>query len=239
PRLVYGGAGTALPPNPASLFGGPNDASRAPQIVYPMDGVMMPPNIGRIDVHFVPGANNTVFEIALRGPGVDLKYYLRCGNPIEAGCVVPLDIDGSRYVGEGNRGLDPVALTIRGTDDSGAAVGTSAGINLSFSEAELQGAIYYWAIVAAIGTGRYTSSIMRFDFAEPNSTPEQFLALGQGSACLGCHALSRDGLKLASLFGGQWGGGLVYAPDLTKAPTDPTLLALNNDPAQGLQFSSF
>jgi hypothetical protein len=239
-RIVYGGAGAVLPPHPETLFGGPNDAGRAPQIVYPSDGVMMPPNIGRIDVHFMPGANNTVFEIGFDGPAVAIKYYVRCGNPIEGGCVVPLDIDGSRYIGEGDRGLDPVTVTIRGTDDAGSGVGTSTRVRLSFAEQELQGAIYYWAIVAAIGTGRYTSSIMRFDFAEPNSTPQPFLALGpQGSACLGCHALSRDGLKLASLFGGQWGGGLVYAPDLTKPSNDPSLLALNNDPAEGLQFSSF
>jgi hypothetical protein len=238
-RIRYGGAGPALPPDPARLFGGSADSSRAPQIVYPSDGVMMPPNIGRIDVHFMPGAANTLFEVGFKGPAVDIKYYVRCGNPIEGGCVVPLDIDGSRYIGQGNRGLSPVAVTVRGTDDTGAGVGTSTAVNMAFSETELQGAIYYWAIVAAIGSGRYTSSIMRFDFAQPNSTPEQFIALGQGSACVGCHALSRNGLKLASLFGGQWGGGLVYAPDLTKLPTDPALLALNNDATQGLQFSSF
>jgi hypothetical protein len=238
-RLVYGGAGAALPANPASLFTGPASAARAPRIVYPSDGVMMPPNLGRLDVHFLPGAGNTVFEIAFRGAAVDLRYYVRCGNPIESGCVVPLDVDGSRLIAEGNRGLAPVTITVRGTDDAGTNVGTSAPVSMSFAESELQGAIYYWAIVAAIGTGRFTSSIMRFDFAQPNSAPEQFIALGQGSACVGCHTLSRDGTKLASLFGGQWGGGLVYAPDLTKQPTDPTLLALNNDAADGLQFSSF
>jgi len=238
-RIQYGGAGPALPPNAPSLFGGPNDATRAPEVVYPSNGVMMPPNVGRIDVHFMPGANNTVFEVGFKGAAVDLKYYVRCGNAIEGGCVVPLDLDGSRYIAEGNRGLAPVAVTVRGTDDTGTSVGSSAPVNLSFSETELQGAIYYWAIVAAIGTGRYTSSIMRFDFAQPNAAPEQFIALGQGSACVGCHALSRDGSKLASLFGGQWGGGLVYAPDLSKQPSDPTLLALNNDATEGLQFSSF
>jgi hypothetical protein len=238
-RIRYGGAGPTLPANPASLFSGPNNAGRSPQVVYPNDGVMMPPNLGRIDVHFMPGPGNTVFEVGFKGPAVDIKYYVRCGNPIEGGCVVPLDVDGSRYIAQGNRGLSPVVLTVRGTDDAGVSVGSSAPVSLSFSETDLQGAIYYWAIVAAVGTGRFTSSIMRFDFAQPNSNPEQFIALGQGSACVGCHTLSRDGSKLASLFGGQWGGGLVYAPDLTKQPNDPSLLAINDDPAQGLQFSSF
>jgi len=65
-RIRYGGAGPALPANPASLFAGPSSPSRSPQIVYPSDGVMMPPNVGRIDVHFLPGVGNTV----LPAPGM-------------------------------------------------------------------------------------------------------------------------------------------------------------------------
>ncbi len=240
PRLALGNAGAALPAAPETLFGGPADAARAPAIVYPTDGALMPPNVGRVDVHFLPGsALNTLFEVAFDGPAVALKYYVRCGNPVQGGCIVPLDVDGSRYVTQGNRGLDGVTVTVRGTDDTGSAIGESTPVTLHFSDGDVQGAVYYWAIVAAIGTGRFNSSIMRFDFADPASTPQQFIALGQGSACVGCHTLSRDGSKLSALFGGQAGGGLVYAPDLTKQPSDPTLLAVNDDTSQGLHFSSF
>ena len=77
---------------------------------------MMPPNVGRIDVHFMPGAGNTVFEVRFKGPAVDLAYYCDAGDPIQGGCVIPLDIDGARYIAQGNRGLSPVLLTVRGTD---------------------------------------------------------------------------------------------------------------------------
>ncbi|HVJ14625.1 MAG TPA: hypothetical protein VM686_04265 [Polyangiaceae bacterium] len=240
PREVFGSAGLPLPADPESLFGGSEQATRAPSIVYPPDGAMMPPNVGRLDVHFLPGsASNTVFEVAIDGPAVALRYYVRCGTAVEGGCILPLDEQGTRYVTQGNRGTDGVTITVRGTDDTGSAFGTSEPVKLLFSDSEVQGAVYYWAIVAAIGTGRFNSSIMRFDFGNPASVPEQFIALGQGSSCVGCHTLSRDGTKLGALFGGNSGGGLVYAPDLTKQPTDPSLLAVNNDQTQGVHFSSF
>jgi hypothetical protein len=240
PRRTLGGAGAALPARPETLFEGTENAARAPTIVYPTNGVMMPPNVGRLDVHFLPGsAQNTVFELSIDGPGVALRYYVRCGTPVEGGCIVPLDEQGARYVSQGNKGTEGVTITVRGTDDTGTTVGTSEPVTLVFSDEDVQGAMYYWAIVAAIGTGRFNSSIMRFDFANPAAQPEQFISLGQGSGCVGCHALSRDGTKLGALFGGNFGGGLVYAPDLTKQPADPSLLAVNNDQSQGVHFSSF
>lgn len=239
-RQKLGSAGTPVPAEPEALFDGAEDAARAPTIVYPTGGVMMPPNVGRLDVHFLPGsAQNTLFELGIEGPGVSMRSYVRCGTPVEGGCIVPLDEQNTRYVSQGNAGTDGVTITVRGTDDSGTSVGSSEPVTLLLSDEEVQGAMYYWAIVAAIGTGRFNSSIMRFDFANPAAAAEQFIALGQGSACVGCHTLSRDGTKLSALFGGNSGGGLVYAPDLTKKPSDPSLLGVNNDQSQGVHFSSF
>jgi hypothetical protein len=240
PREAFGSAGLPLPAAPETLFAGTQDTARAPSIVYPAAGAMMPPNVGRLDVHFLPGsASNTVFEVAIDGPAVALRYYVRCGTPVEGGCILPLDEQGTRYVSQGNRGTDGVTISVRGTDDAGTAFGSAEPVTLSFSDTEITGAVYYWAIVAAIGTGRFNSSIMRFDFGNPASVPEEFIALGQGGSCVGCHTLSRDGTKLSALFGGNSGGGLIYAPDLTKKPGDPSLFAVNDDQSQGLHFSSF
>src|SRR5262245_33860532 len=53
-----------LPPDPGSKFGGTLDPGRAPDLVYPNDGVLVPPNLGKLEFHFHPGANNTLFELS-------------------------------------------------------------------------------------------------------------------------------------------------------------------------------
>src|SRR5947209_963980 len=52
-----GSAGMGVPPNAGTIFSGaPADPTRAPQLVYPNDGALFPPNVTGIEVHFVPGA---------------------------------------------------------------------------------------------------------------------------------------------------------------------------------------
>src|SRR5689334_22105155 len=51
---TYRDPGATLPADPAAPFGGTPDAARAPALVYPNDGVLVPPNLGRLEVHFRP-----------------------------------------------------------------------------------------------------------------------------------------------------------------------------------------
>ena len=61
-----------------------NDASRAPQLVYPNDGVLFPPNVSGIEIHFTPGANNTLFEVSVVGALATFNVYVRCTTPPES-----------------------------------------------------------------------------------------------------------------------------------------------------------
>ena len=54
---------STLPSDPGGAFGGPADPGRDPQLVYPNAGVALPPNRGRLELHFRPGAGNTLFEV--------------------------------------------------------------------------------------------------------------------------------------------------------------------------------
>ena len=76
----------ALPPSPAKAFTGPTAAARAPELVYPNDGVLLPPNLFEIEVHFRPGPiENTLFEIAFANALTDVRAYARCapvGDPV-------------------------------------------------------------------------------------------------------------------------------------------------------------
>ncbi|MGN6108285.1 MAG: TolB family protein [Kofleriaceae bacterium] len=204
-----------LPSDPAGAFGGPADPSRAPGLVYPNDGVVLPPNLGQLELHFRPGAGNTLFEVRFYNAVLDLKVYLRCTQPLGGGCIYQPDAQVWRWLAETNRGSAPVNWTVRGTDDAGTGVGTSTEMDLRFSPEDVTGGIYYWTTTS--------QAIMRFDFASATQTTAEtfFGSEMTGGTCVGCHALSRDGTKLVAESGGQNDGRLLLLDVATKTPMVP------------------
>lgn len=209
-------ASTDLPADPAAPFDGPVDAGRAPSGVYPNDGVVVPPNLGRLELHFLPGANNTLFELSFDSTTLAVTVYLRCTQPLNGGCVYQPDPVLWRWLAESARGLEPVAWSLRATDDAGTGVGVGGVAEIGVAPDRIAGGIYYWT--TSNGTG-----IMRWDFASDTQTePERFLGteLSDGT-CIGCHALSRDGTKLVAEAGGQNDGRILLVDVATKTPMTP------------------
>ena len=209
-----GGASPPLPAAPAAPFGGPADAARAPQLVYPNDGVLLPPNLNGIEVHYRKGsASNTLFEVAFHNADSDVRAYTRC-VPLGDGCVYRPSNAVWRQIAETNRGLGPVSVTERGTDDAGTAVGTSAAAALTFAKEDLRGGLYYWTTTL--------QSIERWDFGSTTQTTAATVvgpADGDGKTCVGCHALSRDGNKMVATLGGQNDGRLLLWDVARKTAT--------------------
>ncbi|MFO0685536.1 MAG: hypothetical protein U0234_25980 [Sandaracinus sp.] len=224
------GAGAPIPAMPGTLFGGSADASRAPELVYPNDGVLLPPNLGRVEIHWRVGSPaNTLFEIGFSNDVTDVRFYTRCERPAgvaDGGCIYEPSGGDWTSIAETNRGQTPVTVTVRATDDTGSGVGTSDTIDVRFSRDALMGTLYYWAASS--------TSIQRYDFgaasgmAMPVITPAQ-----AGGTCVGCHAVSRDGTRIVASVGGQNAGGIELY-DLT------TYTALRSDPnSHVIQFGSF
>lgn len=215
------GASPALPVNPGTKFGGTLDAGRAPRIVYPNDGTMLPPNLRRLDIHWDKGTGNDLFQLTFAGSNSHVTYYARCAGGagyVANACGFELDQTGYAYIAASNNG-GSVKLTIKGTDDTGATFGQSQDITVNLAESNVEGGLYYWGVVPPD-----TGKVMRVDFGNPNSIPEGFVVPGTDGLsntggfdkCVGCHALSRDGKKLVASRGGRWDGRLVYLNDLTK-----------------------
>ncbi len=192
---------TGLPANPEGPFTGPANAGRAPDVVYPNDGVLLPPNLGRLEVHFRPGANNNLFEVSFSNDLTDIKVYTRCVLPMNGGCIYTPDSKVWAWIAETNRGGADVAIATRGTDDAGSGVGTSGAVKLAFSYENMKGGIYYWK---ASGGAMSESAIMRYDFGNVAQTvAEKFVGPEKaGGKCVGCHSISRDGSKMVASAGG-------------------------------------
>ena len=211
-------AASGLPPVPATpetKFGGAVDGTYKPKIVYPNDGVMVPPNVGPTEIHFLPkNASTTLFELAFTNGSVDLRVHLRCYLPAdvtapagERGCIYTPDEEVWKLLAESNRGGQAVKLTVRAADDTGTGtVGVSDPISIEFARTDVKGALYY--STTAGGTG-----VMRHDFADASAkqaTPVLRTSnVATSVSCVGCHAVSPNGKTLVAEVNGQNDGRLV------------------------------
>jgi hypothetical protein len=261
-------SGAAVPSNAQNLFGGPSDGGapdsgladsgasvgaldpmRAPTVYYPNNGAMLPPNLAQLEVHWQPGSPaNTLFRVSFESASASIVYYVRCGNGavsapglVAGACALHLDATGYGYLAQSNAGHGNVALTVAGTDDNGTSYGVSASDNLQFAQEPVNGGVYYWDVTQ--------KRIMRFDFGGTQTTPDIFLApldYGTDGTCIGCHALSHDGTRMAASQGGQHDGRLIYLNNIGKpttpplpARTDRNYLTQNGDANDHIQFASF
>ncbi|MES1185886.1 MAG: hypothetical protein ABUL60_18885 [Myxococcales bacterium] len=165
-----------------------SDAERDPAIVYPSHETMFPLNVSHIRHDWSAGANN-LFELRFVGPNTTVTVYTASLS------WTPSDEEWD-WIAESNRGAS-VELSVSGLNSADPVdAWTSAPITLLFSDAAVEGAIFYWS------TG--TKGIMRATVAQP--LPEKFYTdptAADAEQCVACHTLSRDGKRLAVGYNGE------------------------------------
>jgi hypothetical protein len=210
------GSGCAFP----SSLTAPACASSAPaiKVVYPNNGVLVPPNMNVISVQWTPyGSAYKTFEVDFENSVTDVRVTTTCATQTtdtsvvsgalspqaSGGCDLELSQAEWMNLAAANRGNGPVTITVRGTTDGTCATVSQDSIKLSFAQEDLLGAIYYWkscensacGMNATTGTG---GQIWRKDFG--SAAAEQQVTGGAGNAlnasCNGCHVLSRDGQRM-------------------------------------------
>jgi hypothetical protein len=210
------GAGGIDPGQSSGMFNGPASSQAAcnPNLVYPPDGVLIPPNTNVIEVHFTlgnPAAN--LFEISFTNSATNVRVYTACtgstaadGQPLGGGCVFELNQAEWDYIARTNSDRDPVKVQVRAVGCDGTNVASSNTRNISFAKEDLQGTLYYWASQRiTLGGQNYNSGgVYRYDYgvrdqnAEPVLTPTS--SANPNNLCIGCHAVSRDGRQMVFLF---------------------------------------
>lgn len=210
---------TGLPTDPGTLFTGASDTNRAPKIVYPNDGALVPPNLGKLEFHYLRGAaDNALFEIAIQSAVVDVKIYTNCTVQLNGGCIFTPDAKVWRWIAENNRGSE-ITVSMRGTGASGGAVGSSTSMKVAFSQDDLVGALYYWTAAEASADTR----IVRWDFGSTTQTEPDLMVTPTATEgrCVGCHALSPDGTKLFVTTEGSYDSYVLLLDVATRMPLVP------------------
>jgi len=182
------------PADPGTLFGDSSthapgsDAKREPGIVYPSHETMFPINVSHIRHEWSAGGND-LFRLTFKGENTTVTVYTTASNwsPSE---------EEWDWIAESNRGKS-VELSVTGLLTSQPKdAWSSSAITELFSDAAVDGAIYYWS------TG--TKGVMRALVSDP--MPQKFYTdptAADSATCVACHTLSRDGTRLAVGYDGE------------------------------------
>ncbi len=253
PGFVWGDP--FLPVDPTDKFGGSEDGSKKPRIVYPLDGSVHPINIKQIKLQWSQGRparpmmmndpqTYDLFRLRFVSARGTYDYYVPCLNAPE--CRYDMPSDKWLQMAGGNRDVE-MTLTVTGTNRDGAnggAVSTSDPLKIRFSPNDVLGGLYYWSTsLSPPGAAKDGGGSLRLSFGTdkavsyiPPSSPSN------PHYCGGCHSVSRNGAVIAfTALGGQ--GILAASPtsDPTKhtispamRPNDASTMALNPDGTRAL-----
>ncbi|MBA3541659.1 MAG: PD40 domain-containing protein [Deltaproteobacteria bacterium] len=208
----------SLPPNTPDLFNGPDDPSRAPTILYPPVGTIIPRNLGDFEAHWTDGSGNTVFELSLHTEFTDVRIYVPGGNGLPVG---PMPTWGAFLATEwiaATQNEKSVQFQVRGVDAANpVAVGSTPPQLVKLSNESMEGGIYYWGIHDVVPPANYqVSGVYRHDMSKPGLPAEEYMTNNQtidasypSGRCVACHSLSRDGTKMALTYDGGNGQGTM------------------------------
>lgn len=167
------------------------EQGRAPELRYPQSGVMIPPNLVELEVQWRPGSGNDAFELRFQNAGTDIRVYTAC-QKVGIGCGYKPSPEAWKTIVSALRGKDAAEITVRGTDLATMKVfGLSQLRTMSIAQEDILGGLYYWNATPG--------NIIRYDFGKPKPKGTLFYTAQQAGAllCVGCHALSRNGKRMA------------------------------------------
>ncbi len=171
-----------------------------PAIAYPEDHTLVPANLGELDVHWTD-LKNDLFRVHVTNPYVDLTYLTTSGW-------MTVDADWSLFA----TSRAPIVVDVASMQASTPTVKcVTKPRHVEITRDVARGAVYYWSTDwearAQGGTGQ---SILRYDLATPGIAPAPMPADASArTGCVGCHALSRDGRRIAMTLDGTDGVGAV------------------------------
>jgi hypothetical protein len=193
-----------LPPTTPDMFDtAVEDPTLAPTIRYPLDKILVPPNIGQFDVHWNAAAGTNVFQLRMFNTYVDIRRYTTGLTP-----------PGNEQFWTKFEPAEwyPIASTKQQLALQLAAMntatptkkGTAAKQAVDVTNENTRGGIYYWATTNP-------ATILRYDVEKPDVPPSKLFEAGTepggAGTCHGCHTLSKDGTRLALTLDGGNGRG--------------------------------
>lgn len=189
----------------------------------PGDGAVLPPNLGRLDVHFAAAATDDAHELALLGPELDLRVY--AAGPAAARTIelTPAEWDAVTRTSLGQT----AELVVRSLASQTPATARRTAARLAITELPFAEEVLFTGKMAVEPVPQIWS------YRPARASTERW-ANGPAGSCLGCHiAVSRDGRRIAAggsiqEAGGPIVGGGVLLDARTRYYTAPPSAAVGD-----------
>lgn len=185
----------------------PASAAR-PTIAYPLEGAIFPSNFGDTEIHVTKTSPaQSIARVTFSGTYIELSMFARCESIPNApdGCAVTVDPSLVPSLVAASEGAQ-MNLRVRLAAPDGANLVESEARDVRWAAVPLTGALYYWST----RLGDNATAIYRYNLETARSTPEAYFLQTRDSPtisgqrpCVGCHAISRDGRRMALAFGGS------------------------------------
>lgn len=193
-----------LPPTLPDMFdSAAEDPALAPTMRYPLDKILVPPNIGQFDVHWNGAAATNVFQLRMYNDYVDIRRYTSGLTPPNNEPFWTKFEPAEWYPIASTKQQLSLQLAAMNSADP-TKKGTAAKQVVDVTNENTRGGIYYWATTNP-------ATILRYDVEKPDVPPSKLFETGTepggAGTCHGCHTLSKDGTRLAMTLDGGNGRG--------------------------------
>jgi hypothetical protein len=186
--FIEPGAPSGTPGRFESTTTGPLDLT----VAYPLDGVLLPPNLGGLEVHFAP-ASHDLYEVRFEQDGAPRVLVYDDCQARGGGCSLALS-DAMWDALAAARAGGPFTVRVRGVQRSGGPIVESPPIEIELADEAVTGGLYFWTTEPP--------AIHRYDFDRGHRVSEIYYDSSDAEGhCVGCHAVSRDGHTIAIGYG--------------------------------------
>ncbi len=203
-------------------FSGPATTGAMLGIVYPFDGTMLARNIDQMTLQWQADTALKVFRIHAVTSTVEASFYVGAALCPSGQCSYTFRSGDWQNLTTSSAGA-VVALTVEATAKAGDKV-ASAGATLYSSPEDVKGGLYYFSTTL--------KGIRRLPFGAKTAT---IFSTGDTIGCVGCHAVSRDGKKVAV----EFGGGDAYVGILDGSNGSKYLMPIDKTQTNTWNFSSY
>lgn len=157
----------------------PREGCQPPELLYPEAGTTFPRKLSGLTFQWRANRHD-LFMLKLSAGAITARYYTHRDQ------FTPASGTWALLQSEAARGI-PLELSLVGLGTTDEGTCAAAPVQFNVDSSLLKGAIYYWSTA--------DQGIMRL--AVDGTEPEPFLITSPQINCPACHALSRDGTRIA------------------------------------------
>jgi len=183
---------SGVPANTPELFDNATLNSQSNLTIrYPENKVQLPANLGELDVHWSDTNSYDLYELAFTNEFLDMKIYLprnKNQGPWDQNGTWESLLPTEWSALENGAHSSPLQISVRGLKASEPSTFGETKIEAKVLGSSVRGGIYYWSTAGG--------AIFRHDMDNVGEQAQKIYPLPGGS-CVGCHALSRGGEKIA------------------------------------------